>query len=1075
MNGREKKSRLLQNQVKITPGSSDALHWVALRLDKEGEPDRALAAGVRIYDDGRDPKKGTSLAEDRRLARSARKRRDRFLRRQAALMDKLIAFGLMPEDEAERKALEILDPYGLRRRGLDEALPRHHLGRALFHLNQRRGFASNRKVDKGAEDDKGKIRVAAGKLEAAMAETGARTLGEYLARLHAERKPVRARLRGEGAKAEYDLYPTREMTAREFDLLWEAQSRLAPGLPEEARACLRAILLHQRPLRPVPVGRCTLDPGIPACALDPENSAGLDEAALKFRHERAPRALPSAQRFRMLKELANLEVRRAGETPRPLSVEERNLLLDKLARTKELSFDGIRKALKLEADWEFNLDRVGRKGLKGDETAARLSHKDAFGKAWHALPLSTRDAIVERLLAEEDEEALIRWLETEHGLSPEAATKVSNDFGLPDNGHGRFGRCVLERLVPVLEREAVERTDPRTGEVIVAPIREHEAIAFLGLHHSDRRRTGEALDRLPYYGQVMAADLAGTGNPADPPEKRYGRYPNPTVHIGLNQLRRIVNGLIESFGPPAEIVVELSRELKLSRDEKLKKERENAENRARNDDRRRELERQGFKDTGENRLRLRLWEELGDNPLTRLCVYCGRTVAPGILFTDQVEVDHILPFSRTLDNSAANRIVVHRECNRGKTNDSPFEAFGHRPDWPDILARAQLLPGNKRWRFDPDAMDRFENEERGFLDRQLQDTQYLAVLARDYLTQVCDPNKVWAVPGRLTAMLRGKWGLDRLLSDGDDKNRDDHRHHAVDAFVVALTDRSMLNRIAGAGTKDQRGRILSNFPEPWDGFRDDLRAVLDAMIVSHRAEHGTGGRLHEDTAYGLVADPAAWDGCNLVYRKPLAGLTGNEIGRIRDKELRQRLLERVAAEGDKPLKQVLAAFAAETGIRRVRLLKPEKDVVAIRDRAGRAYKAVIPGQNHRIEIFEKADGTWAGEAVTVFQANRKDHRPRWRDAFPDARPVMVLHKKDLVEIEQEGKRRVMQVIQLEPSANRVRLVPQNQGGSFQERHEDPDDPFRWLLASYARLKEGKARRVKVDALGRIRAVPRPRR
>ncbi|MEO5337163.1 MAG: type II CRISPR RNA-guided endonuclease Cas9 [Magnetospirillum sp. WYHS-4] len=1053
---------------------SKSIGWCVLRLGDDGEPDALAAAGARIFGDGRDPKKGSSLAEDRRLARSARKRRDRFLRRQAALMAKLIAFGLMPAEEKHRKALEALDPYCLRRQGLDELLPRAHLGRALFHMNQRRGFASNRKVDKGGDDDKGKIRTATRKLEAAMKDAGARTLGEYLALLHAQRQPVRARLRGEGAKAEYDLYPTREMTAREFDLLWETQARLDPTLPGAARDVLRGILLHQRPLKPVPVGRCTLDPGKP-CAFDPDNRDGLTPGEAKLRHERAPWALPIAQRFRILKELANLEIRLPGQASRPLTVAQRDLLLGKLLRAKEVSFDAIRKTLKLETDWEFNLERVGRKGLKGDETAARLAHKDAFGKAWHDLPPVRQHAIVERLLADENEEDLIHWLESECGLAPEAAEKVSDTL-LPER-HVRFGRCVLSRLVPVLEREAVEWTDTATGEVLAVPVREDKAIARLELHHSDRRPKN-ILPRLPYYGQVLAEDLAGTGDPSDGPERRYGRYPNPTVHIGLNQLRRVVNAVIDANGPPAQVVVELARELKLSREERRRKEQENAANREKNDERRRELHGMQLADTGENRLRLRLWEELSADPFKRQCVYCGRTIGSAELLSDAVEVDHILPFSRTLDNSAANKTVVHRACNRGKTNDSPFEAFGHQPHWPDILARAQTLPGNKRWRFDPDAMDRFENEERNFLDRQLQDTQYLARLSRRYLAHVCDPNQVWVVPGRLTEMLRGKWGLNGLLSDNDRKNRDDHRHHAIDAFVVALTDRSMLQRIATAGHPDERGRILSNFPEPWDGFREDFRAALDRMVVAHRAEHGTGGRLHEDTAYGLVRKPEDWDGCNLVRRKPLAGLSDKEIDRIRDKELRQRILDWVAEERqaapDKKLKLILSAFAEKTGIRHIRLLKPEKDVVPILNRQGKAYKAVIPGDNHRIEIFAKADGTWAGEAVTVFQANQKDHRPRWRTEFPGARLVMVLHKKDFVEIDHDGKRQVMQVVQLAPSANRVHLVPHNEGGALQERHDDPDDSFRWLLASYSRLKEGKARRVRVDALGRIFAVPPPK-
>ena len=104
-------------------------------------------------------------------------------------------------------------------------------------------------------------------------------------------------------------------------------------------------------------------------------------------------------------------------------------------------------------------------------------------------------------------------------------------------------------------------------------------------------------------------------------------------------------------------------------------------------------------------------------------------------------------------------------------------------------------------------------------------------------------------------MVRKIWGLDGLLPDHnftDEKNRADHRHHAIDALVTALTDRGLLQRIASA-YDDERSRI--KVPLPWESLRDDLKAALDRMTISHKPDHGTAGKLHEETAYGLVADP----------------------------------------------------------------------------------------------------------------------------------------------------------------------------------------------------------------------------
>ena len=124
---------------------TNSIGWAMLALNENNEPHKIIDAGVRIFSDGRDPQSKEPLAVARRIARGARRRRDRFLARKEKLMNYLIKIGLMPEDELERKKLELLNPYKLRTKALDQALQPYELGRAIFHLNQRRGFKSNRK------------------------------------------------------------------------------------------------------------------------------------------------------------------------------------------------------------------------------------------------------------------------------------------------------------------------------------------------------------------------------------------------------------------------------------------------------------------------------------------------------------------------------------------------------------------------------------------------------------------------------------------------------------------------------------------------------------------------------------------------------------------------------------------------------------------------------------------------------------------------------------------------------------------------------------------------------------------
>jgi CRISPR-associated endonuclease Csn1 len=137
---------------------STSLGWAMIRLNTTNEPIAVIKAGVRIFSDGRNPKDGSSLAVTRREARAMRRRRDRLLKRKSRMMQTLTEHGFFPADPLKRKELETLNPYALRAKGLDGALTPAEFARALFHINQRRGFKSNRKTDK-KDNDSGALKT----------------------------------------------------------------------------------------------------------------------------------------------------------------------------------------------------------------------------------------------------------------------------------------------------------------------------------------------------------------------------------------------------------------------------------------------------------------------------------------------------------------------------------------------------------------------------------------------------------------------------------------------------------------------------------------------------------------------------------------------------------------------------------------------------------------------------------------------------------------------------------------------------------------------------------------------------
>ena len=189
-----------------------------------------------------------------------------------------------------------------------------------------------------------------------------------------------------------------------------------------------------------------------------------------------------------------------------------------------------------------------------------------------------------------------------------------------------------------------------------------------------------------------------------------------------------------------------------------------------------------------------------------------------------------------------------RRANRDKGNGTPYEAFGHSPsgyDYAEILQRVSSMPRQKAKRFAPDGYEKWLREDKDFLARALNDTAYLSRVAREYLALICPPNKVRAIPGRLTAMLRGKFGLNDVLGLRGEKNRNDHRHHAVDACVIGVTDQGLLQRFAKASSSaraNQLGRLVDDMPLPFERYREHVERTISNIIVSHRPDHNHEGQ-----------------------------------------------------------------------------------------------------------------------------------------------------------------------------------------------------------------------------------------
>ena len=1053
-----------------------SIGWAVLKNNEDQQPVSLENWGVRIFPDGRDAKSHEPLAVNRRMKRSERRRRDRFLARKKELMRVLVAHKLMPESQSEQKKLESFNPFALRAKAAEEKVSLHELGRCLLHIAQHRGFKSNRKAD-NVTDEKEASAMKDG-ISELKKTLGNKTLGQLLYERQQKGQWVRFRPTDQkGQKNQWDLgYPDRSMYEREVKTIWSVQKEHHDELTGELYKKLHKIILQQRPLRKPEVGRCIF-----------EHQSRGEEG------ERAPLALPIVQRFRIWQEVNNLEIEYFDTNSERLSPENRQEIASQLLYTQdgknhvskkgELTFTNIRKkVLKSDKDYKFNLESI-RKSLNADIVTGQLSSKDCFGSQWFDFTDEKQTKIVRRIIDEEEENELIEWLIQQATLSEDNAANAAR-IDIPE-GYGKVSLKAIKKILPHLEK----------GK------KYHEACLAAGYQHT-QQDTEQLRQYLPYYGEIMPDTVIGEnkekGDPKKSPEVFYGKITNPTVHIGLNQLRKLINAIIETYGNPDRIVIELARELKMSQEQKRNYEKrisDNTDKNAQIDD---ILKEQNVERNRLNRQKFKLWEELADAPNERCCPFTGHIISLESLLSEKVEIEHLLPFSRTYDDSPANKVVCLRNANRYKGNHTPYEAFGSSPDgydWEAILARSTNMPKNKSWRFKPDAMEKYLKDGDG-IARLLNDTKYLSRIAHRYLKCIC--KDVYPVTGQMTAMLRHAWGINHLLGEVE-KNRGDHRHHALDAFVIGCTSRRTMQLISASSAKaENQGsfkEIFRNWPPPWNDFSpQQFEKPLSRVVVSHKLDHGnaeqsakenkTIGQLHQDTNYGLIKENGS-NSITLTARVPLIGkASSNDSGIARKPKnineiatdwIRNDLLKLAETSTDKKWKEDVAKYGKKHGIRHVRIhIRKDPNTVRKIEHKDKDenlfYRYVATGSNYCAEIYEptfdskgnwlpKEKRRWQAEIISMYDVHNKRFTPTWKKNNPTARKVMRLHINDMMALDTERQAKFYRVKKL-----------RQDGRIYVREHtiakEKNDELSLGLSASSLRKKC--AIKVSVDVMGRVK-------
>jgi CRISPR-associated endonuclease Csn1 len=1055
-----------------------------------------IAMGSRIFSNSREPSKngglGLSLAANRTAARQMRRQIDRKRGRRMALLYALQNMGLMPSNADEAKALKTLNPYELRSKGIDDKLDLHHLGRALFHLQQRRGFKSSRKeAKKVTVDADGNVKAKSSDADGGSVKTAiknfkdnmhGKTLGQVMyAKIQAGASVLSKPIMGKNKDGKdtanivsYENRFERAMVLAEFNALWDAQSKYYPQILTAAnKQDIENKIFFQRPLKDAMVGLCTFEKG----------------------QTRAALCLPSTELYRIWSEVHNAYLKPtihniAGDEL-ALTFMQKEMIVDALQNAASISCKDIIDILyPLPANikkhmWKLNLDTSKASKIKGANTYSQLM-RILDHNTCEEIGLAKLDRLV--ALIWQDNSVLndeqIKYIKTARMNIDELDAFFTSIIAQEYAQYNING----EVLAQLLEINLVDDYSSLSSKAMynmlakmsdeVAPHTQYEAKIACGYH--DNTYTNEiGLTELPYYGEVVGQYCIPQKNLFDMLNNKalnldenrkleiaIGKITNPSVHVALNEIRKVVNALLKQYAPifkdndgkPDAIHIELARDLCLGQESVDAIISEQNKNEKKRDVLKAKLNTEfGMVATRDNMLKLELYYELLDNMANPCCVYKGNELPKNEqefkIYWNDWEVDHILPYSKSFDDSKANKLLVSKDGNQEKGNKTPWEWINSTQNEAGIEAfmrRVNSLPKiksgkgskavekSKAWRCLEAGVKYLQNKkDQDPQARLLNDTRYMAKVAKMYLESLYNlkengkehrQNKVVAIPsGSITAKMRKEWKLDELLwteqqlanrkevksrlkplqeqydlckqsnwtigmsnedlhelemlksiknipmdnalyahlmtldakiriasSDKEKdelykefksahkklKNRNDNRHHALDAVMIAIADKSLVKHISytnkiededdsRAVKNKQLDKIVQRKP---NDLKEHLQAKIAKIVVSHKPDHGTQARLHEETARCAIE---------------------NEKG---EKKFVYYNKEKIAQD---PIN--------------------ESSVVGVADAAGNVYKYYKKGSNYCLEIHKDAEGKYKGEIISTFTANQKVYQAFMQD------------------------------------------------------------------------------------------------
>jgi CRISPR-associated endonuclease Csn1 len=355
--------------------------------------------------------------------------------------------------------------------------------------------------------------------------------------------------------------------------------------------------------------------------------------------------------------------------------------------------------------------------------------------------------------------------------------------------------------------------------------------------------------------------------------------------------------------------------------------------------------------------------------------------------------------------------------------------------------------------------------EEAMTRRQLTDTAYLSRATKQFVEPL--GARVQVSKGQTTALIRRAWGLNAILGKDDrTKNREDHRHHAVDAICIALTSPGLIKRIADIAKRGETSAIQQaddlidyvrrEVPQPWPSFAEEAKVLVEQIVTSHDVVHRARGQLHEETHVSPVEG-------GLVKKIPVdSKLSVKRILKIVDSRIREIITNHLTTNEGEPKKAFSSGNPVHEGrsqnrIRSVRVRENKRPTCINRAHSPHVRRHAETGNNLAVSIRMEDD--WSVEAISLLEGVRQIH------AQEDLEQTWIIFKSDLLEsnvgfdkeadIYQNRKLWKVSSISNEPTRVRLAIVGINDASAKES----------WI--SIKTLKDFNFSSVRVDTLGRV--------